>query len=187
MARPDSGRSACRASVGTHAVELNIDPARICALGDSAGAHLAVFLAVLRQTVPGDRSNELATASSSVTCAVDNFGPVDLTVPSPFRGALHRLAGTDDVRQVEEIGREASPLFMVSAATSPMMIVQGDDDLNVPPAQSEALADALRKVHVPLIYVTFSGGHEFKNAQAEKRPIFQFEATFIASIPARSR
>jgi len=171
-----------------HAAEFGADPGRICAWGSSAGGHLAVFLAVLQRTVPGDRADVLGVASSAVACAVDNFGPVDLTVPAPFRNALPRLAGTNDRARTEALARDASPLFLVSPATAPIMIAQGDDDVDVPPAQSAALRDALREAHVPQLYLAFPGGHSFKGLpKAQIAAIVHLEAAFIASAPAAPR
>jgi len=168
-----------------HAGELGIDPRRICASGNSAGGHLAVYLAVLQRTVPGDRATQLSAVASTVACAVDNFGPVDLTAASPFRNAVVHLAGNNDQGAV---ARNASPLFLVDAATAPIMIVQGDDDIEMPPAQSAALRDALRRAHVPQLFLAFPGGHEFKSlAPAERQEILQLEAAFIESAPPLSR
>jgi acetyl esterase/lipase len=96
----------------SHAAEFGVDPSRICALGDSAGAHLAVFLAVLNHTVPGDYSGQLPNVSSRVTCAVDNFGPVDLSADSYWPPDL-ALFGNADRAQVKDQERAASPIFLV--------------------------------------------------------------------------
>jgi acetyl esterase/lipase len=92
-----------------HAAEFGADPGRICAWGSSAGGHLAVFLAMLQRTAPGDRAIALGTVSSAVACAVDNFGPVDFTVPSPFRKALPHLAESNDGARIETLAQDISP------------------------------------------------------------------------------
>ena len=68
------------------------------------------------------------------------------------------------------------------------MIVQGDDDMEVPPAQSFALRDALRQAHVPQLYLAVPGRHGFKDLpKAEMLAIVHLEAAFIASAAAVSR
>lgn len=64
-----------------HASKYKIDPAKFCALGDSAGAHLALLLGSLSATEPGDRAKYESKQSPQVQCVVDNFGPADLTQP----------------------------------------------------------------------------------------------------------
>src|SRR5262249_33053417 len=61
--------------------DLMLDPTRLCAFGDSAGAHLSLFLGSLRTIHPGDEAGRYVDQSPQVSCVVDAFGPVDLTQP----------------------------------------------------------------------------------------------------------
>lgn len=65
-----------------HAHDLRLAPAKLCAMGYSAGGHLAVFLGVTATSAPGDLAKLFSDQSSKVACVVDNFGPVDLLDPS---------------------------------------------------------------------------------------------------------
>jgi acetyl esterase/lipase len=169
----------------SHAAEYSIDPSRICALGDSAGAHLAVFLAVLDHTIPGDYSGELANVSSGVTCAVDNFGPVDLTADNFWPPDL-QLFGSQDRTQAKAQERAASPLFLVGPHTAPIMIAHGRDDKSVNIAQSTQLADQLKSQHVPVRMVPLNAGHEFAGLSAQQMgTVFQQELEFIKAARPR--
>lgn len=143
----------------SHASEFAIDPQHICALGDSAGAHLAIFLAVLNHTAPGDYANEIPSVSSAVACAVDNFGPSDLSAENiwPPNQELFGVDGRSDSME-----RDASPLFLVGPHTAPTMIVYGQQDKAVSVDQSVQLYDRLKSAGVPARLTALNCGHEFE-------------------------
>jgi acetyl esterase/lipase len=169
----------------SHATEFGADPKRICALGDSSGAHLAVFLAALDHTVPGDFSGQLPNVPSTIACAVDNFGPVDLTGDS-FWPPDKPLFGNQQRDQVKDQERAASPLFLIGPGTAPIFIAHGHDDKAVNFDQSVQLADRLKSQKVPVQALFFKGGHEFEGlAPPEVQAIYQQELDFIKSAPPR--
>src|SRR5579864_1406516 len=61
-----------------NASNLGLDPTRICALGGSAGAHLALLLDELQTIHPADVASIYADTSPTVRCVVDQFGPTAL-------------------------------------------------------------------------------------------------------------
>ena len=145
-----------------HASTYNLDPQRLCAWGDSAGAHLAVYLGVDQTIHPGDEQSLYADQSPHVSCVVDAFGPVDLTnIHTPVADqALPLLLGAT-YQAAPDRYRDASPLFLVSPQSAPTLIIQGTKDTVVPPSQSQALQAALQRNHVPEQYVSYDGGHGF--------------------------
>jgi acetyl esterase/lipase len=145
-----------------HAAQYHLDTQRLCSWGDSAGAHLAVFLGVLTTIHPGDEAGLLASQASNTTCVVDDYGPVDLIGPADSlqQQILQNFIG-QSYQGDQAAYRDASPLFLVTAHSPPMLIVQGSQDTLVPPAESLALQTALQRAHVPVQYITFPGGHAF--------------------------
>lgn len=146
--------------IRAHAARFGVDPARVGALGHSAGGYFAAMLAV-RDT----RDNsipDLRAWSSRVTCACDFFGLGDL------QGDLGDGQGVQIVadflgRSREEapaLWREASPVAHVSKKSAPLYIFHGTRDRNVPRAQSVLLEAALRKAGAPVEFMTLEGaGH----------------------------
>lgn len=162
-----------------HAAELGIDPAHICALGDSAGAQIALYLAEVGRTVPGDASGEFSGVSSSIACAVDNFGPSDLSSETMWPPD-QKLFGSDGKTRPIDQERAASPLFLVGPKMPPVMIAHGRDDKNVNIDQSNQLLAALKRDHVPVRMTVFSGGHEFEGLPGQELgTILQQELDFV--------
>jgi dipeptidyl aminopeptidase/acylaminoacyl peptidase len=63
-----------------------------------------------------------------------------------------------DPRERAEIARrafESSPMSSISTWRSPVLLIQGDDDRNVPFAETVQLAEALRRQHVPFEELVF--------------------------------
>ena len=67
--------------------------------------------------------------------------------------------------QEEQLYRERSPLFHADRLSKPVIFFQGDEDLVVPPSQSEAMVEALRRNGNPVGYFLFAGEqHGFRKA-----------------------
>jgi dipeptidyl aminopeptidase/acylaminoacyl peptidase len=67
--------------------------------------------------------------------------------------------------QEEARYRERSPLHHANRLTKPVIFFQGDEDEVVPPNQSEAMVEALRRNGTPVGYFLFSGEqHGFRKA-----------------------
>lgn len=146
--------------IRAHAAELGVDGARIGAVGDSAGAHLALLLGVLPQNVPGDQAGLWPGQSPNVSVVGDQFGPTDVaSLPAWARGTYPALFGS----QAPAPGDVASmsPLPGITSKSAPVLIIQGDHDVVVPPAQSLMLQSALRRQGVHVDYIRYPGDHGF--------------------------
>lgn len=117
--------------VRDHAAELNIDPARMGFVGNSAGAHLA---AVGAMTTPEAKA------------LVGTSGIYDLTTAAICQRTKdpQRIAYFCDRDQ--RVLRDASPLNLIPKKQAPAaLLFFGTADITVECAQSEAFAEALRK------------------------------------------
>ena len=145
----------------TQAAALGIDASHMAAEGDSAGGQLALLLGVLPGIVPGDQAGLYAGQPPQVGPVADLFAPTDVaTLPAWVHGIYPALFGT----QTPTPGQIAalSPLPHVTGRTGPVLIVQGDADDIVPPAQSQALQSAMRAQGADVEFIRFSGGHAFQ-------------------------
>jgi acetyl esterase/lipase len=167
-----------------HASDTHLDPQRLCALGDSAGGNLAVFLGVLHSIHPGDKASLLTDQSPSVSCVVDAFGPVDLTSlgANPFWQAIFPQLFGQGKQNNLALQRDASPLFDVTALSAPTLIIQGSIDNTVPSSQSLALQRALQQAGVSVSYISFPGGHEYTGLSAQQRQAINLQIlTFLTN------
>jgi dipeptidyl aminopeptidase/acylaminoacyl peptidase len=76
-----------------------------------------------------------------------------------------------------------SPLHSAKLLSVPVAFFQGAEDRVVPPQQAEAMVDALRRRHIPFLYLLFDGEqHGFRRAENIKRALdaeLYFYATFL--------
>jgi acetyl esterase/lipase len=154
--------------VRAHARDYNVDPNRIGAWGYSAGAQMASLLGELDTRDNSDPV--LAKYSSRVQAVVDASGPTDFTIDFDSDGGAFftSLLGAAE-KQNPELWKSASPVFDITAATAPFLIVHGTRDGMVPVAQSVEFANALRKAGVDVTFVQVNDGHDFETEAAKRR------------------
>jgi dipeptidyl aminopeptidase/acylaminoacyl peptidase len=106
----------------------DVDPSRIGLWGGSYGGYLTAL--------------GLARASDMFAVGVDLHGVHDWNLEIPT------FTPSYDPQKRQEVARiafESSPMASVSTWRSPVLLIQGDDDRNVPFSESVQMAEALRK------------------------------------------
>jgi len=114
------------------------------------------------------------------------FGIADL---EPFAtGGTHKFESRYEESLVgpypeaAEVYRERSPIHFVDRISTPMILLQGDEDEVVPPEQSEMMAEALDAKGLPYAYLLFEGEqHGFRKAENIKTA-HEAELSFYATI-----
>ncbi|MFV0425715.1 MAG: S9 family peptidase [Beutenbergiaceae bacterium] len=145
----------CATGAGAMAQEGRVDPARMAIRGGSAGGFTA--LAALAST-------------DTFAAGTSRYGIADLAALAQqthkFESRyLDRLIGP--YPQTGAVYTERSPLRHVEHIGVPVLLLQGSQDRVVPPAQSVAMAQALRERHIPVAYIEFPDeGHGFRAAPA---------------------
>lgn len=145
-----------------HAADYGVDPGRIGAWGDSAGATLVSLLGTVgdQDSPLDDASLGNAGESAAVQAVVDFYGPSDLRTMDAQAQDPGGCAGPPQVHdepgspeslwlgapvQESDLAAAASPVTYVAGNPQlpPFYIAHGTADCNVPYAQSVELSDAL--------------------------------------------
>lgn len=78
--------------------------------------------------------------------------------------------------------RERSPIHFVDRIRTPLLVLQGTEDMVVPRAQADELVEALARNGVPHAYLLFEGeGHGFRRAENRRRAL-EAELGFYAQV-----
>lgn len=119
----------------SHAVEAGLDAGRFAALGESAGAHLAIMAALV-----GDGDGD-----ASIHAVVSWYGPADLSQPGDGDdpSTPHALLLGGAIGERLDFARSASPIHRVHPDAPPLLSVHGTEDQMVPFSQSELMTEAL--------------------------------------------
>lgn len=146
----------------TYAEELNIDPEKIGAFGDSAGGHLVSLMGLAGESAGWD-TGEFTGVSSALKAVVNLYGISDVSKIFGHDGSEIRM-------QVFQVGdddndprlKHASPLTYVEAGKPPFFILHGDKDSVVPYEQSIWLVDSLKSTGNSVDFLTVKNGdHQF--------------------------
>jgi alpha-L-fucosidase 2 len=128
--------SAALAWVHQHAAQYKVDPKRVVLLGESAGAYLVDYVAMV------------APKSDPIAAVVSFYGPADFT----FKGVAAKLSPpmrtffgvTPQTTNVEAQLQTMSPYFMVHAGLPPFLLLHGTADEQVDYGQSPHFCEALK-------------------------------------------
>ncbi len=137
--------------------------------------HAATYLA---KRGKADENKLIITGGYTVLCALsmhsvfsagaNMYGVADLEVLAgdthKFESRyLDRLIGP--YPEAKELYQQRSPINHLEGFNRPMIVLQGDEDLIVPPSQSRMIVDALKEREVPVAYIEFKGEqHGFRQA-----------------------
>jgi dipeptidyl aminopeptidase/acylaminoacyl peptidase len=161
----------CLAAARALADRGRADPARLCIRGRSAGGYTTLAA--------------LARDDTLFAAGADHFGVADLAALArdthKFESRyLDGLLGP--YPQARDVYEERSPITHVERFARPLIVLQGDEDAIVPPAQSEAIVSALRVKGVPVAYLLFAGEqHGFRRAENVRRAL-DAELSFYAQV-----
>ncbi len=151
---------------------FQLDKAHVGAIGVSAGATWAQFLAVTRNVAQFEGNGASREESSSVDCAVSYYGRSDMR--RAYEGsrnaatALPALLGGDRMSAIDQ-HYKSSPLNWVTPEAAPILAVHGTRDQNVPFEQSVWLVERMRAMGIEAELETIAeAGHGFKGADEER-------------------
>lgn len=175
--------------------ELGLDPTAIGAWGESAGAHLAVFLG-LNNTDPGlNGLVGVSDVTADVQAVVAWYPPTQfLTMDADaLPGSPLRHDAVDspeswliggELQHHPDAAAYASPISHVSADAAPMLLMHGRDDHIVPALQSVHLYERMRAVGSTVRLELVDGAdHGFEGV--DKAPLITESADFLASVLRR--
>jgi len=148
-----------------NAERLQVNPERIGVIGGSAGGHLAAMLAVIGGKDGLDPQGPYSEFSCRVQCAVDLYGPADLS------GRLHLTMLGRSSEEAPELYRAASPVTYVDKLDPPILIVHGTADKTVDVGQSRLFAAKLKEAGARHELVIVEGAPHTFHLQPKQRDL----------------
>lgn len=142
-------------TVRARAAEWKVDPGRIGILGFSAGGHLASTAGTHFDAGRGDDPDPVQRVSSRPDFMVLCYAVLAFDEPYTHRGSQTNLLGKEaDAELVRSLSNEKQ----VTAQTPPTFLWHTNEDKGVPPENSVAFYQALRKAGVPAELHIFEKG-----------------------------
>lgn len=157
-------------AVARHLSEKIADPSRLVIKGGSAGGYTTLCALVDTDTFAAGLTRYGVADLESLTQDTHKFEA----------HYLDSLIGPWP--EASELYRRRSPLYRSELLRTPMLVLQGDQDLVVPPTQSEQLVAALAKAGVPHSYLLFEGeAHGFRQYRSIVAAL-EAELSFLSQV-----
>ena len=163
--------------VRSHAREYGVDPARVGALGESAGGHLAAMLATL--------GSGALDAGARIRVAAAWSPPTDLSALARARGDQWAtgVMGCTLSTCADKLA-QASPVTYVDASDAPLYLVNSSDE-QVPLSQAQALNDRLGAVAVDHRLDVLPGSRHALDYRGDAwAPTLAFLDKYLGAAPA---
>ncbi|RIK87748.1 MAG: alpha/beta hydrolase [Planctomycetota bacterium] len=193
--------------IRSHAKQYGIDPERIGIMGGSAGGHLSLMQGMAGSEGDKSAADPVERESSRVQAVACFFPPTDFLnygkpgevalgrgVLKGFRApfdfeqlddATRRFVEITDEAQLQEIGRQISPVTHVSPDDPPTLIIHGDADELVPIQQAQVMVAALEAAGVEAELVVKPGaGHGWADMLADTAQFADWFEKHLAATPA---
>ncbi|MCF7788159.1 MAG: alpha/beta hydrolase [Prosthecobacter sp.] len=174
----------CKAAVRwirANAAAYKIDPARIGAVGGSAGGHLVGMVATTAEPAKFEGTGGNAEQNSALQAAVLMGAGVDQArraqeTPKPIESQLVFFGGT--YAEKKDVYVAASPITHVSAKTPPMLFIEGEFD--TPGVRYVEMRKKLDSFQIPNRLVVVQGGkHGCWGQNPWMMPMVEEIATFL--------
>lgn len=150
-----------------HAKEYNLDPDRIGAYGNSAGAHLVSILGLVKPDAELEGNGPWQDHSSMVQAVAASATPADLTLFRSSAQSDERFENNDHT--VSELKRLCSPLYHVSKGAPPFLLFHGTSDRTVDVKHGDIFNAALKKADCDVTYIRINdAGHGVFNQHADR-------------------
>ncbi len=152
--------------------KYGFDPARIGAVGSSAGGHLAALLATIGPEDDLGRHPKLATADTRPAAAVLYNPVLNFVEEAPgIESARNFLGGP--YKQLTDIYHQASPALRIDKDFPPVLLLYGTDDTLTPVSNCVAMADSLFALGIPCEIALFPGqehgfGYRLSNSERKR-------------------
>lgn len=148
-----------------HAAEYQIDPDRIGAYGHSAGAHLALMLAMAPASAGLEGDGGWDAFSSRVNVAVGGSPPTELGRDVPMAKPVWW------------------PIGYLAADQPPMLLIQGGKDRIVRPELTADFVTKMKETGAPIDYLRIDeGGHDVAYSEALEITAPAIEAFFAKHL-----
>ena len=142
-----------------HAGKYNVDPNRIGATGNSAGAHLSVMLGLSPKKKGLEGDGPYQEFSSDVQAVAASATPTSFLIPMSDRARGRFAAEMKNGNPQREALQKISPISYVSADTPPLLLFHEASDKTVGVYQSDTFVQALREAGAADVnYVLFGDG-----------------------------
>jgi acetyl esterase/lipase len=147
--------------------QRGVDPARVCALGFSAGGHVCA-----------DLLTRFGSPEARPAAAALLYPVISMSAPNAHPGSRRNLIGAQASAALE---RAHSPHLNVPADAPPCFLLHAEDDASVPVVNTLLMRDALRARGVETeTHIFPDGGHGFGLRLARGKSVAHWPDLFLA-------